>query len=589
MKKEQKKENIVKKLERHLKSTSRQLVQFDSEEETLQYISDSFREKLSADFVGIVVKSDGQLTVKSWSGAKRAFINAFPLNVDQCSPNLFLSSLTHEQLAREKNCAFTKLLQDEKIPTWFTFPLKNELNLFGFCIIGYFQKVMLFEEMESVFDEFGKDVAIAMLFQREKQHKHKLHQLLLYQQTLVKETIHGSSIDEITETLNQALNKSVILLDRFLRPISYKLSPEDEGLLDEYLELATYEIVQKRASKAWNPSALSGKTIAYWTIDVGGDFFGYLVLDVSNAKMDDYFRLTIDVARNIYSIQFMKQKIILDTKEQVRDSFINKILSNHLDEIENVYQYANLFRWDIERPHYVAILSLTILDEKLDILEQESCKSRILEKLKTNLSNYFPEVFIVNKEGDIVLIAPASSMNGQVKSYWSKMYENLKKWVKNECEKVLVLLAVGGKTNQIPDYSVSYLQAKKCLNVVKSRFNDAGFALFDELGAYALLHEIDGEIASIFIQDHIGPLLNSEGKNMDLLQTLQVYLSHNGNMKETANELFIHRSTLQYRLEKIEDLLQVDLNNAEHRFNLNMAIKLNDLFGNEIHVQSLKL
>ncbi|TQE90257.1 helix-turn-helix domain-containing protein [Ureibacillus terrenus] len=589
MKKEQKKENIVKKLERHLKSTSRQLVQFDSEEETLQYISDSFREKLSADFVGIVVKSDGQLTVKSWSGAKRAFINAFPLNVDQCSPNLFLSSLTHEQLAREKNCAFTKLLQDEKIPTWFTFPLKNELNLFGFCIIGYFQKVMLFEEMESVFDEFGKDVAIAMLFQREKQHKHKLHQLLLYQQTLVKETIHGSSIDEITETLNQALNKSVILLDRFLRPISYKLSPEDEGLLDEYLELATYEIVQKRASKAWNPSALSGKTIAYWTIDVGGDFFGYLVLDVSNAKMDDYFRLTIDVARNIYSIQFMKQKIILDTKEQVRDSFINKILSNHLDEIENVYQYANLFRWDIERPHYVAILSLTILDEKLDILEQESCKSRILEKLKTNLSNYFPEVFIVNKEGDIVLIAPASSMNGQVKSYWSKMYENLKKWVKNECEKVLVLLAVGGKTNQIPDYSVSYLQAKKCLNVVKSRFNDAGFALFDELGAYALLHEIDGEIASIFIQDHIGPLLNSEGKNMDLLQTLQVYLSHNGNMKETANELFIHRSTLQYRLEKIEDLLQVDLNNAEHRFNLNMAIKLYNLFGNEIHVQSLKL
>lgn len=69
---------------------------------------------------------------------------------------------------------------------------------------------------------------------------------------------------------------------------------------------------------------------------------------------------------------------------------------------------------------------------------------------------------------------------------------------------------------------------------------------------------------------------------MDLLKTLQVYLSHNGNMTETAKELYIHRSTLQYRLEKIEDLLQVDLDNAEHRFNLNMAIKLYDLFGNEL-------
>lgn len=162
------------------------------------------------------------------------------------------------------------------------------------------------------------------------------------------------------------------------------------------------------------------------------------------------------------------------------------------------------------------------------------------------------------------------------------MYENLKKWVRSDWNNVQVLLAIGGVTEKIEDYSVSYMQAKKCLNVVKSRFKEMGFALFDDLGAYTLLHEIDGRMVAIFVQDHIGPLLNSEGKNMDLLKTLQVYLSHNGNMTETAKELYIHRSTLQYRLEKIEDLLQVDLDNAEHRFNLNMAIKLYDLFGNEL-------
>lgn len=580
--KEEKKEKIVKILEKKLKSTSRQLVQFDSEDETLQYITNAFREKLSADFVGIVFKTGEQLIVKAWSGTKSSIAGHFPLPVDRCSPNLFLSSLTHEQLSLEKNCEFTRLLHKEKVQTWFTFPLKNELNLFGFCIIGYLQRVILYEEMESVFDDFGKDLAIAVLFQREKQHKQKLQSLLIYQQAMVKETIHGNSIDEITTMLSQTLEKSVLLLDRFLRPISYKLLPDKEGLLDEYLELATYEIVQKRTSKAWIPHPALEKTLLIWTVDVGGDLFGYLVLDATNIKMDDYVRLAIDVARNIYSIQFMKQKIILDAKEQVKDSFINKLLSNPIDEIENIFQYANLFHWDINRPHFVAILSLTIQDHHLDLLEQESYKSAILEKIKLNLSNYYPEVIAVNKEGDLILISPVSSMAHSIKLYWNKMYENLKKWVRSDWNNVQVLLAIGGVTEKIEDYSVSYMQAKKCLNVVKSRFKEMGFALFDDLGAYTLLHEIDGRMVAIFVQDYIGPLLNSEGKNMDLLKTLQVYLSHNGNMTETAKELYIHRSTLQYRLEKIEDLLQVDLDNAEHRFNLNMAIKLYDLFGNEL-------
>lgn len=180
-----------------------------------------------------------------------------------------------------------------------------------------------------------------------------------------------------------------------------------------------------------------------WTIDVGGDLFGYLVLDATNIKMDDYVRLAIDVARNIYSIQFMKQKIILDAKEQVKDSFINKLLSNPIDEIENIFQYANLFHWDINRPHFVAILSLTIQDHHLDLLEQESYKSAILEKIKLNLSNYYPEVIAVNKEGDLILISPVSSMAHSIKLYWNKMYENLKKWVRSDWNNVQVLLAIG--------------------------------------------------------------------------------------------------------------------------------------------------
>ncbi|RHW38445.1 PucR family transcriptional regulator [Lysinibacillus yapensis] len=579
----QKSEKIVKTLEMQLRNTSRQLVNFHSEEETLQYLSDSFREKLSADFVGIIMKSEEQLILKSWSGISILPEDSFPLPIECCEPGFLLNSKTYEQVDQHFDCHFTKMLLELEVPTWFTFPLKNEINLFGFCIIGYFQKVKLYSEMELIFDEFGKDVAIAMLYQKEKQHKDRLHLLLNYQQALVKETVEGNSIEGITETLSTLLSKSVILLDRFMRPISSKLTAEEPALLDTLVELATYKILHKNYGRLWSEQYHANEIkLAVFPINGGGDLLGYLVIDRTDVKVDDYYRLSIDVARNIYSIQFMKQKLVLDTKEQVKDSFIHKLLVEKISDNEDIFQYANLFNWDIERSHAVAIISLQFPeDSTLNLVEQEANKSLLWDHLKTNIVTHFPDVLVANKEGDMVLISPTVEENQKV--YWSKFYDQLKKWVaikKNGCE---AFLAIGGHTSSISDYYTSYMQAIKTLNVVKGRYKRIGFALFDELGAYTLLQHIqDGQMVKLFINQQLEPLLQYEGKNMDLFHTLQVYLEQNGNIKEASEELFIHRSTLLYRLEKIENLLKVDLKFSEHRFNLMMAIKLIDLFYDQL-------
>ncbi|MEH7226050.1 helix-turn-helix domain-containing protein [Bacillus sp. JJ1566] len=79
----------------------------------------------------------------------------------------------------------------------------------------------------------------------------------------------------------------------------------------------------------------------------------------------------------------------------------------------------------------------------------------------------------------------------------------------------------------------------------------------------------------------------SEGKTTDLLNTLHAFLQNNGNIKNTAEELFIHRSSLLYRIEKIESLLDIQLSDAEVRFNLMMAFKLYDMYGKEIERNTL--
>ena len=67
----------------------------------------------------------------------------------------------------------------------------------------------------------------------------------------------------------------------------------------------------------------------------------------SNGRMDEFDQLTVDLARNICSIQFIKQKLVLDTKEQMKDSFVSKLLTEKIEDRESILQYANLYQWNL--------------------------------------------------------------------------------------------------------------------------------------------------------------------------------------------------------------------------------------------------
>jgi purine catabolism regulator len=115
---------------------------------------------------------------------------------------------------------------------------------------------------------------------------------------------------------------------------------------------------------------------------------------------------------------------------------------------------------------------------------------------------------------------------------------------------------------------------------VYNRFKETGFAIFEELGSYTVLYNLnDSLIATLFIKKYLSPLMRySGGKGADLFYTLRVYLNMNGSLKDTADFLYIHRSSLQYRLERIRSTLGINIDDAEERFNLMMAYKLYDLY-----------
>ena len=63
----------------------------------------------------------------------------------------------------------------------------------------------------------------------------------------------------------------------------------------------------------------------------------------------------------------------------------------------------------------------------------------------------------------------------------------------------------------------------------------------------------------------------------DLVHTLEVFFEQNANASQTARALYVHRNTLNYRLQRIVEISGLDLNDAEARLAFQLALKVHQV------------
>ncbi|MCI3918965.1 PucR family transcriptional regulator ligand-binding domain-containing protein [Paenibacillus sp. TRM 82003] len=142
-------------------------------------------------------------------------------------------------------------------------------------------------------------------------------------------------------------------------------------------------------------------------------------------------------------------------------------------------------------------------------------------------------------------------------------------------------LCLGRTSARREDVSVSYREARRALEVGEVCGLKQDIVHYANLGTYLLLYRLLAtEEAAEFRRNTLRPLLEYDSKNQNqgaLVKTLKMYFECNGNVKETAERLFLHYNTVTYRLDRIKTELGVPLDDAETRLQLQLAIKLHEI------------
>lgn len=415
-----------------------------------------------------------------------------------------------------------------------------------------------------------------LLSQSEQKHQFNLEMLLRIQQKLIKETVVNNDVATTNQMVGKLLNTNVILFDQYMNPIDI-YTPKGVRIFRDKVTIAGQEIKNtiNLNQKSFEMTVSGIHEFRVNAIDDGSEHYGFLAIDKVVFDLRDLETVALNILNNIYSVQFIKRQIEWSSKEEVKESYIHRLLSPKIEDLPSIIEFATSNQWDIYGAHYVLVISVNNHSNGFDDLLEIRSQFIRLQKLA---SLKYRKMITSRIDNQLVCFIPELTVKSD---YWDEFQE----FVENNLE-ADVYIGIGGITQGIVSYYEQYQKAVQTLNVLKEShdFENKRIACFEDLGSYALLKELEDLPAThLFIKNYLKEIyLLSKDQTINYYETLKAYVFNAGSIQDTANDLFLHRSTLTYRIDKVRDIVKVDIDDRQERFNYILAYKLVDLMGYQV-------
>ncbi len=134
-----------------------------------------------------------------------------------------------------------------------------------------------------------------------------------------------------------------------------------------------------------------------------------------------------------------------------------------------------------------------------------------------------------------------------------------------------VRVAYGTIVNELKDLSKSYKEAKMGLEVGRIFYQQRKVIAYDTLGIGRLIYQLPVNLCRMFIQEIFGDDI-PEDLDEETLMTVHKFFENNLNVSETSRQIYVHRNTLVYRIEKLRSATGLDIRVFDDALTLKIAL-----------------
>ncbi|ARD47976.1 CdaR family transcriptional regulator [Sporosarcina sp. P33] len=293
----------------------------------------------------------------------------------------------------------------------------------------------------------------------------------------------------------------------------------------------------------------------------------YLLIPKVYNERDHLDLVAIEQAKNILSLKFTQEHTSMEVENRLRLDFVHDLLLG-LETEEDLIRRGRYLKISFQHPRQVIMLNPK---NRLDTEHIDSKRlTQIAEKLQYELG--FSKMHLCTIHGTkLIIIAPVGETD--------QLTSNILSYFEDHYPTVDISIGVSNAVTEVSDYTTGYNEAKRASQFVELIGGNKRVLYYNDLGVVGLLFE-SADYASIieFKDKYLGKLLHYEGQNKsDLLLSLQVFLDNESAYQASATQLHVHYNTLRYRIERVEEIIQLDLSNAQNRLNLQIALTIHQL------------
>ena len=275
----------------------------------------------------------------------------------------------------------------------------------------------------------------------------------------------------------------------------------------------------------------------------------------------EYILLANGDSDDVYMVgkiaSFQIQNLLVAYKERFdKDNFIKNLLLDNLLLVD-IYNRAKKLHIDTEVRRCVFIVE-TNRDKEGNELER-------IRGIFGGKSKDF--VTAVDEKNIIVVKEVAENENYDDLNKTAEVIVNL---FRSDADND-VHVAYGTIVNEIKEVSRSYKEARMALDVGKIFFEEKDVIAYSTLGIGRLIYQLPIPLCKMFIKEIF------DGKSPDdydeeTLTTINKFFENSLNVSETSRQLYIHRNTLVYRLDKLQKFTGLDLRVFEDAITFKIAL-----------------
>lgn len=418
--------------------------------------------------------------------------------------------------------------------------------------------------------------------------------------TITQCTLQGGGLRQLVQLTGSLIGNPLLVVDSRWRLLAWSEREDDPQPMERYLRLQKGEVpfcqeflesmprdVERYAhsiKRGYPKSSIVCRILPVSATDIS---YGFLVVWETVRKMVALDYMALEMAATAVALNQVKEKQIQEVKHSLRQDFFDDLLEGKIESVNAVRNLAEIHYMDAARTYLCIVCKLNVelaesgtLKGMGEIIQIKKAAIALME----SVANRHGRSIVAIQRGNLT-IAFLLAERGEEREQPGEKTRQLAADIYEEiCRQYPAAeMGVGDPCPDFLNLGMSYRNALEAMEISERIKDGPRLTFYADMRLYHLLELVQPREQ---LRDFVGQVLgrlqrHDEENHTDLVDTLDSYFQSGGNITLAARKKYLHRNTFMYRIEKIKDILQVDLKQPEATLELQVALRIRKLLAQQ--------